>query len=165
MIFFQTLEKTFNHVSLFVLSLVYLPWNLVCLLTRNTRIGTFSLYQAQKFSRAVSLICHNYCIRKGNVFQQTRCNFYVVDIACTQKQFQRSAIFLVLLPPLLFPMCCLNWEFDALFLRPNRGDGLLQKWNPSLTLPKRPLLSALRKSVQNLLFPAFGKNICKYCSN
>lgn len=92
MILFQALEKAFYNVALFILFLVCLPRYLVGLLARDTSNATFAFYQAQKLTRAISLVSHNYGVCKCKSVEQTRCNLYIVDIAGTQKQFNRSAV-------------------------------------------------------------------------
>ena len=83
MILFQPLEEAFNNVALFILLPVYFPRYLVRLLARNTRIASFAFYQAQKFTRAISFVSHNYGVGKRKSVEQTRCYLYIVDIART----------------------------------------------------------------------------------
>ena len=92
MILLEPLKKTFYYISFLVLLFVYFPRPLVILLAGNTRSATFPLYQIQKFTRAISLVCHNYGVGKCKSVQQTRCNSYIIYVAGREQQFKQSAV-------------------------------------------------------------------------
>ena len=94
MILLEPLKKSFNHISFLVLLFVYFPRPFVILLARNTRTAAFALYQAQKFTRAISLVSHNYQRFERKTVEQPRCNLYIVEIAGREQQLQRSALFI-----------------------------------------------------------------------
>ena len=92
MILLEPLKKTFHHISFLVLLFVYFPRPLVILLAGNTWTATFTFYQVQKLTRAISLVSHNCHRVERKTVEQTRCNLYIVDIAGREQQFQRSAV-------------------------------------------------------------------------